>query len=368
MAHQARQLSWNADVERPLASTFKTIVLAAYAREVVAGRIDPERVVPVAEVERWLVEGTDGGSHAAMLDQFATPAGIRVDDLAAAMMQHSTNTAADALSHLIGRQAIADTAAELGLSPSPPPPPPLAARFSQLFAKEGASLRPRSRRPANGRAQRPSPRCRPVGRVVRRRRVSGAGNEPSRGSGLCRRAPHRTRTMKPAELADVVADLVVRVAALEAGRPPGRPAANGDLSIVRSLVSELADGRRGRGRERHRALRRRGDRRRWSHRLADGPTWNELTELEPGPIARLLAALGNPQRVQIVQALIHAPATTAELSGRLDEPSTGQLFHHLKELLAAGVVYQPQRGTYAIRQQHIVPLLTVMSCSLDLAR
>ena len=109
------QLHWNADVERPLASTFKTIVLAAYAREVAAGRIDPERVVPVEDVERWLVEGTDGGSHAAMLEQYATPAGIRVDDLAAAMMVHSANTATDALLHLIGRPAIVDTAAELGL-------------------------------------------------------------------------------------------------------------------------------------------------------------------------------------------------------------------------------------------------------------
>ena len=35
------ELSWNAEVERPLASTFKTIVLATYAREVAAGRVDP---------------------------------------------------------------------------------------------------------------------------------------------------------------------------------------------------------------------------------------------------------------------------------------------------------------------------------------
>lgn len=173
--------------------------------------------------------------------------------------------------------------------------------------------------------------------------------------------------MKPAELVDVVADLVVRVAALEAGRPSGRPAASSDLSIVRSLVSELATGVEsaadngtvlyaGAGTAVGGVIAWQMDR-----------TWNELTELEPGPIARLLAALGNPQRVKIVQALVHAPATTAELSGRLDEPSSGQLFHHLKELLAAGVVYQPQRGTYAVRQQHIVPLLTVISCGLDLA-
>jgi DNA-binding transcriptional ArsR family regulator len=173
--------------------------------------------------------------------------------------------------------------------------------------------------------------------------------------------------MKPDELADVVADLVVRVAALEAGRTSGSPIANNDLSIVRSLVSELAAS--GDGAVENGTVLYAG-----AGTAAGGVvawqmdrSWTELTELESSPIARLLAALGNPQRVQIVQALIHSPATTAELSGRLDEPSTGQLFHHLKELLAAGLVYQPQRGTYAIRQQHIVPLLTVISCGLDLA-
>ena len=109
------ELSWNAEVERPLASTFKTIVLAAYAREAAAGRVDPDEVVPLEDVERWLVEGTDGGSHAAMLQRYGTPDGLRVDDLAAAMMADSANTATDALLARLGRTAVAETARELGL-------------------------------------------------------------------------------------------------------------------------------------------------------------------------------------------------------------------------------------------------------------
>ena len=173
--------------------------------------------------------------------------------------------------------------------------------------------------------------------------------------------------MKPHELADAVADLAVRVAALEAGRTTAAPIANKDLSIVRSLVSELAAFDEGAVESGTVLYAGAGTAAAGVVAWQMDRSWTELTELEPGPIARLLAALGNAQRVQLVQALIHAPATTAELSGRLDEPSTGQLFHHLKELLAAGVVYQPHRGTYAIRQQHIVPLLTVISCGLDLA-
>jgi hypothetical protein len=54
----------------------------------------------------------------------------------------------------------------------------------------------------------------------------------------------------------------------------------------------------------------------------------------------------------------------AELLG---QPSTGQLFHHLKELLAAGIVHQPQRGTYSLRLAHVIPLLTMISAACDVS-
>ena len=95
--------------------------------------------------------------------------------------------------------------------------------------------------------------------------------------------------------------------------------------------------------------------------------WRDLAGVDPTSIARLLGALGNAQRLRVVQLLVDGPMSTATLTASLEEPSSGQLFHHLKELLAAGLIYQPQRGTYALRQQHIVPILTVISCGLDLA-
>ena len=74
----------------------------------------PDEVVPLEDVERWLVEGTDGGSHAAMLQRYGTPDGLRVDDLAAAMMAYSANTATDALLDRLGRTAIVETATSSG--------------------------------------------------------------------------------------------------------------------------------------------------------------------------------------------------------------------------------------------------------------
>jgi DNA-binding transcriptional ArsR family regulator len=172
--------------------------------------------------------------------------------------------------------------------------------------------------------------------------------------------------MKPAELADVVSDLVARVAALEEASPPAPKSVSGDLAIVQSIIDDLddiEDGALGDGTILYvGAGNVAGGTVAWQ---MDRP-WRELTGVDPTSIARLLGALGNAQRLHVVQLLVDGPKSTAELTTRLDDPSSGQLFHHLKELLAAGVIYQPERGTYALHKQHIVPLLTVISCGIDL--
>ncbi|GIF00702.1 ArsR/SmtB family transcription factor [Paractinoplanes rishiriensis] len=94
--------------------------------------------------------------------------------------------------------------------------------------------------------------------------------------------------------------------------------------------------------------------------------WDEIRSAPADASAGVLAALANPTRVRIATELLRRRLTTAELAQRLDQPSPGQLFHHLKELLAAGVVHQPERGTYAVREQHVIPLLSVLCAVLDL--
>ena len=96
-------------------------------------------------------------------------------------------------------------------------------------------------------------------------------------------------------------------------------------------------------------------------------TWTDVLDVEPDGIARVLAALASPTRIRIVEALIGGPASTGELAERVDAGTSGQLFHHLKELLAVGIVHQPQRGVYELRPQHALPFLTIVSASIDLA-
>jgi DNA-binding transcriptional ArsR family regulator len=98
-----------------------------------------------------------------------------------------------------------------------------------------------------------------------------------------------------------------------------------------------------------------------------GRTWDEARAVPLEPVARALSALASATRLRIVGELLAGPVSTGELAERLDLPSSGQLFHHLKELLAAGVIHQPIRGRYAIRRQHVVPVLAVLSATTDLS-
>ncbi len=96
-------------------------------------------------------------------------------------------------------------------------------------------------------------------------------------------------------------------------------------------------------------------------------TWADVVAGTSDPVARTLSALSSTVRLRIVSELAHGPLGTGELSERLDQASAGQLFHHLRELLAVGLVHQPRRGEYALRPQHVLPMLAVLSAAIDLS-
>ncbi len=172
-----------------------------------------------------------------------------------------------------------------------------------------------------------------------------------------------------AELEAAVLDLQARVDALEQGPGPTRPArrANTELGLIDSLkelteppsdegapagavtyagVAELG-----------------GEAFAWQmlHAVPD------LLALDVSRIARQLSAIASPVRLRILRELAAGPLQTHELQARLDEPSAGQLYHHLRELLATGLVIQPSRSVYEVPARAVVPLLTLVACSYDLA-
>lgn len=92
----------------------------------------------------------------------------------------------------------------------------------------------------------------------------------------------------------------------------------------------------------------------------------EIVAHEPGPLAQALATLGHPARLVLLRALLQHSRTSQELQAILGVSSPGQLYHHLKELLAAGIVTQTRRSHYEVAARRVVPVLAVLAAAADL--
>ena len=102
-----------ADEPQPTASANKVVPLAAYARAVANGELDPQERVPVAEWERWYLPGTDGGAHDRALARLGGEA-VTLDQKVSAMIRESDNAVPDYLRERLGDQAMIDAAAAGG--------------------------------------------------------------------------------------------------------------------------------------------------------------------------------------------------------------------------------------------------------------
>lgn len=92
----------------------------------------------------------------------------------------------------------------------------------------------------------------------------------------------------------------------------------------------------------------------------------EIDDMDPIRLARALTALGHPARLTLVRALMKRTHTSQELQDLLEVSSPGQLYHHLKELLTAGIATQTRRSQYEIANRQVVPVLTILAAAFDL--
>jgi hypothetical protein len=74
-----------------------------------------------------------------------------------------------------------------------------------------------------------------------------------------------------------------------------------------------------------------------------------------------MAALAHPVRLTILKALLVGQRDTQSLQALPDMGTTGQLYHHLKELESAGWIRQPRRGEYIVLAERVIPLLAILS-------
>lgn len=85
---------------------------------------------------------------------------------------------------------------------------------------------------------------------------------------------------------------------------------------------------------------------------------------------KVLQCIGNDERLKLLLAILRQPMTVAQLVEQCGYSSTGQVYHHLKPLVAADLVVEGEggRGVYCIqphRVQGVIMLLAGISDMLD---
>jgi DNA-binding transcriptional ArsR family regulator len=80
-----------------------------------------------------------------------------------------------------------------------------------------------------------------------------------------------------------------------------------------------------------------------------------------------LAALGHPVRLELIRRLLAGAHTTHDLAEIPDLATSGQLYHHLRELQAAGLVQQRRRNDYAVPADRVILCLILVAAAKSCA-
>lgn len=73
-----------------------------------------------------------------------------------------------------------------------------------------------------------------------------------------------------------------------------------------------------------------------------------------------LAALAHSVRLTLLQRILNGARTAGELASTESVGTTGQLYHHLRQLVSAGWLRSSARGRYEVPAHRVIPLLAVL--------
>ncbi len=76
-----------------------------------------------------------------------------------------------------------------------------------------------------------------------------------------------------------------------------------------------------------------------------------------------LAALGHPMRLRLLREILGGRHATTELAHVEGLGTSGQLYHHLRQLTAAGWLRTGARGQYSVPPERVVPLLVILAAA-----
>jgi hypothetical protein len=76
-----------------------------------------------------------------------------------------------------------------------------------------------------------------------------------------------------------------------------------------------------------------------------------------------LAALGHPMRLRLLREILGGRHATTDLANVEGLGTSGQLYHHLRQLTAAGWLRTGARGQYSVPPERVVPLLVILAAA-----
>lgn len=88
-----------------------------------------------------------------------------------------------------------------------------------------------------------------------------------------------------------------------------------------------------------------------------------LLDADWSEVSAALAALAHPVRLVLLREILHGGRTVAELQSHESLGTSGQLYHHLRQLVGAGWLRATSRGRYAVPGERVVPLLVVLAAA-----
>ncbi|MEU7720499.1 ArsR/SmtB family transcription factor [Streptomyces tibetensis] len=77
--------------------------------------------------------------------------------------------------------------------------------------------------------------------------------------------------------------------------------------------------------------------------------------------AEAFAALGHPVRIRLLREILGGRRTAAELAELDEVGTTGQIYHHLRQLTTTGWLHTTARGRHEVPPGRVVPLLVALA-------
>ncbi|MCC3266858.1 ArsR/SmtB family transcription factor [Arthrobacter gengyunqii] len=88
-----------------------------------------------------------------------------------------------------------------------------------------------------------------------------------------------------------------------------------------------------------------------------------LLDVDWTQFADSLASLGHPVRLAVLRAVLGGTETVAGLVDDLGLGTSGQMYHHIHQLTAAGWLTPHARSRYAIPPARVIPLLAILTAA-----